>query len=451
MFVLLMVGGLHHTEAGAQSAPSWAGADHARLGYPLTGVHAAQSCEACHIGGVMKGTPRNCESCHTAGSVLSKANVVMPQRHVPAVVGCAECHNTRSFTRTSFRHSVVRTVGCQTCHSGLAATGRTPRHVAGPAGQPCGDCHRSTSSWLPASFNHTQVVVANNCFSCHDGRHDGSTGRPVTHVPGLFVVGEGIDNCDSCHLDGFGFRSWVPARAHQFTHIRSQCATCHTGAFPPAVAQPSTPAHVGASPLCETCHRSTRNWLDIDLSAAGSSASKGGVARNGRGTAPAKSGLLAATVPPRHIPLTGGAACTSCHRSARDMATAVVMNHGVVSTLDCRTCHNGTYVAQGAQTTPGQHIPYKAMLLNGSGMDCDDCHKGFTGANWTAVKMNHNGSLGGGAGLCKGCHLQGSTASGPMVKSALNHARMAVPQTDCSGSGCHAPLGRIGARFGRWR
>jgi hypothetical protein len=379
----------------------------------------------------------------------------MPQKHVPAVVGCAECHNTQSFSRTRFRHSVVNSVGCQTCHTGLAATGKTPRHVAAPAGQPCGDCHRSTSSWLPASFNHTQVVVANNCFSCHDGSHDGATGRPVTHVPGLFVQGEGINNCDSCHLDAFGFRSWTPARVHQFLNIRSQCGTCHTGAFPPAVAQPRTASHVGASPLCEACHRSTRSWLDVDLSAVNASVSKTTVARSGSRVAvatTAKTSLLAATAPPpRHIPLASGTPCTSCHRSARDMATAVVMNHSVVSTLDCKTCHNGSFVAQGATATPGQHIPYKSMLLNGNGMDCDDCHKGFTGANWAAVKMNHNGTLGGGAGSCKGCHQQGTAFQGQMEKRALAHTGKGQPAQDCSTSGCHGPIGRTGARFTSWR
>jgi nitrate/TMAO reductase-like tetraheme cytochrome c subunit len=428
--------------------PAGAGFDHASTGYPLTGVHAAQPCESCHIGGRMKGTPRTCDSCHTAGPALAKANVVMPQKHVPAVVGCAECHNTQSFARTKFRHNMVNTVSCQTCHTGLAATGKTPRHVAAPAGQPCGDCHRSTSSWLPASFNHTQVTVANNCFSCHDGSHDGATGRPVTHVPGLFVVGEGINNCDSCHLDGFGFRSWVPARVHQFLNVKSQCASCHTGAFPPAAAQPRTPSHVGASPLCETCHRSTRSWLELDLSGASNSVSKTRVAA----ATTAKTRLLAATVPPpRHIPLAGSAPCTSCHRSARDMATSVVMNHGVVSTLDCKTCHNGSYVAQGAQAAAAQHIPYKTMLLNGTGMDCDDCHKGFTGANWAAVKMNHNGTPGGGAGSCKGCHQQGTAFQGQMEKRALAHAGKGPSASDCSSSGCHGPLGRTGARFARWK
>jgi len=434
--------------------PTGANFNHASTGYPLTGVHAAQSCESCHIGGRMKGTPRTCESCHTAGSALSKANVVMPQKHVPAVAGCGDCHNTQSFTRTKFRHSVVSTVGCQTCHTGLAATGKTPRHVAVAAGQQCGDCHRSTTSWLPASFNHTQLAVANNCFSCHDGRHDGATGRPVTHVPGLFVVGEGINNCDTCHLDGFGFRSWTPARAHQFTNIKSQCATCHTGAFPPAVAQPRTPSHVGASPLCETCHRSTRNWLDVDLSSTG--AGKAGPARAGRSAAAAtvKASLLTTLPPPRHIPLAGGATCEACHRSSTNLAVAVKMNHSVVSTLDCKTCHNGAYTAQGATgalAPSANHIPYKTMLLNGSSMDCDDCHKSGAGSSWAgAMRMDHNNTLGAGAGSCKGCHQLGTPFQGNMQKQSITHQRKAPPALDCAGSGCHAPVGRSGVRFRSW-
>ena len=430
--------------------------EHASTGYPLTGIHAAQPCESCHIGGRMKGTPRNCESCHSAGSALAKANVVMPQKHVPAVVGCADCHNTQSFARTKFRHTVVSTVGCQTCHTGLAATGKTPRHVAVPAGQQCGDCHRSTSSWLPASFNHTQLAVANNCFSCHDGSHDGATGRPVTHVPGLFVVGEGINNCDSCHLDGFGFRSWTPARVHQFLDIKTQCSTCHTGAFPPAVAQPRTPSHVGASPLCETCHRSTRNWLDVDLSVS-VSASKTAAAPAGRAVAALTTGkatLRATTPPPRHIPLAGGAACDACHRSTTNMAVAVRMNHGVVSALDCKTCHSGAYTTQGATgalAPAANHIPYKTMLLNGSSMDCDDCHKGAAGSSWAAAtRMDHNNTPGGGAGSCKGCHQLGTPFQGNMQKQSVSHRRQAQPALDCAGSGCHAPVGRNGVRFRSW-
>ena len=34
--------------------------------FPLVGVHAAQQCAACHVGGVFEGTARECAGCHTA-------------------------------------------------------------------------------------------------------------------------------------------------------------------------------------------------------------------------------------------------------------------------------------------------------------------------------------------------------------------------------------------------
>ncbi len=49
------------------SSPSWTGAgfNHASA-FPLVGVHATQTCAACHKNGVYKGTPRDCFGCHTA-------------------------------------------------------------------------------------------------------------------------------------------------------------------------------------------------------------------------------------------------------------------------------------------------------------------------------------------------------------------------------------------------
>ncbi|HET7864994.1 MAG TPA: hypothetical protein VFL86_11370, partial [Burkholderiaceae bacterium] len=275
--------------------------------------------------------------------------------------------------------------------------------------------------------------------------------------PGLFVKGEGINNCDSCHLDGFGFRSWTPARVHQFLDIKSQCGTCHTGAFPPAVAQPRTASHVGASPLCETCHRSTRNWLDLNIAAPAGTVSKAAAAPAGAAAVAAVTGKASArgtTLPPRHIPLAGGATCESCHRSSTNMAVAVRMNHGVVSALDCKTCHSGGYSTQGATgalAPAANHIPYKTMLLNGSSKDCDDCHKGTPGSSWAAAtRMDHNNTPGGGAGSCKGCHQLGTPFQANMQKQSVSHRRQASPALDCAGSGCHAPGGRNGVRFRTW-
>jgi hypothetical protein len=103
------------------------------------------------------------------------------------------------------------------------------------------------------------------------------------------------------------------------------------------------------------------------------------------------------------------------------------------------------------QSTAADLVSYYDMLLNGSGMDCDDCHKGFTGASWAAVKMDHNGTMGGGVGSCKGCHQQGVAFQGQMEKKTLAHASKSQSALDCSSSGCHGPLGRTGARFTSWR
>lgn len=447
--------------AGAAIAPNF---NHASTGYPLTGAHTALPCESCHVGGVMKGTPRDCESCHANGARLARGNTQRPQRHIPAVGTCADCHSTRSFSINNFSHNAVRSTGCHVCHTGNGATGRTPRHVPVAASQQCGDCHRSVTSWTPATFNHTQVSVARNCFSCHDGFHDGANGRPVTHVPGLFVVGEGIDNCDTCHLNAFGFRSWTPARAHAFTNIKSQCSTCHTGAFPPAVGMPQTPAHAGASQQCEICHRDTRNWANASPVGAAAAVARA-IAVRGRTVtvaaapqalataAPALPGLQ--RLPPRHIPVPPVALCSNCHRSSTNLSIAIVMNHAAVRSMDCKACHNGAYVSQGpsgAQAPTAQHIPYRTALLNGSGMDCDDCHRAAPGTSWAAgVRMDHNNSLGGGAGTCKTCHQAGSAFQGDMQKLALNHVRSARAPLDCASSGCHAPQGRVGVRFRSWR
>ena len=41
--------------------------DHVTTGYLLIGQHEFVSCEACHVGGVFKGTPKRCAGCHVIG------------------------------------------------------------------------------------------------------------------------------------------------------------------------------------------------------------------------------------------------------------------------------------------------------------------------------------------------------------------------------------------------
>jgi hypothetical protein len=127
------------------------------------------------------------------------------------------------------------------------------------------------------------------------------------------------------------------------------------------------------------------------------------------------------------------------------------MNHTVVSTSTCKSCHSGSYVSQGTQgalAKPANHIPEATQLLNGSSMDCNTCHKSTSA--WATMTMNHNGSLGGGAGWCKGCHASGTAFLGSMEKKALTHQKKTPPAIDCSESGCHRPLGNKGTPYSKW-
>ena len=51
--------------AGAGPASSF---DHFTTSFELLGQHKDVACEACHVGGIFKGTPHECVSCHMTGS-----------------------------------------------------------------------------------------------------------------------------------------------------------------------------------------------------------------------------------------------------------------------------------------------------------------------------------------------------------------------------------------------
>src|SRR5207344_963621 len=72
--------------------------------YPLVGLHATQTCSACHKNNVYKGTPRD----------------------------------------------------CYTCHQALYTATTNPNHVATGFPTTCDSCHKPTDpNWLVAVFNHS--------------------------------------------------------------------------------------------------------------------------------------------------------------------------------------------------------------------------------------------------------------------------------------------------------
>jgi len=574
--------------------------DHLRTGFALSGVHSKERCESCHIGGVFKGTPRDCATCHSRGTRFGRANTVKPTNHIPTTQSCDTCHGTLSFSTGRFNHVGVvkgscatchngnqapgkpanhlatsascdnchRTIAwapasgfnhsgvvagtCASCHNGSSATGKTTNHipfatVSGVGNASCDSCHKAgftawtpsrlhtsfsvsaqcatchtgsfppavgkpntpvhtgvtvcetchkstatwtggstkvdhstfttatncaschngstatgkptthiptgtagclschtTTAWTPTRWNHTQVTVAGQCASCHNGSFPPADGKPVLHIPYTAISGISSTSCDTCHKAGYA--AWTPARLHTSVSVSAQCALCHSGSYPPAVGKPNTPTHAGVT-ICENCHRSTSSWT--------SSTSFTHSAANavGTGTCDACHTGAGGVVgkPGGHIPVTTGVTkCDSCHRSQTSFATGVTMNHTVVAASTCKSCHSGAYTSQGttgALAKPTNHIP-EAQLLNGAAMDCNSCHTSNT--SWSSMRMNHNASLGGGAGWCKGCHATGTSYLGSMDMKALTHQKKTPAAIDCSESGCHRPLGSKGAAYSKW-
>ncbi len=410
--------------------------DHTRTGFALTGQHAKERCESCHLGGVFKGTPRDCASCHTAGTAWSRANVVKPQNHLSTTIqqDCDACHTTQTYTNTRFNHqglagqscaschngSVLGAVGkpatavhagqtvcenchkstsnwngakpdhssftsatnCASCHNGSNASGKSATHIPSGAAN-CSTCH-STNGWKPSTFNHTQATVNGQCASCHNGAFPPADGRNPTHIPYQTLAGVSIANCDSCHKAGY--KSWTPAKFHASVSVTGQCASCHTGGFSPAVGKPNTAIHAGAS-TCETCHKSTSDWSAANVDhATFTSATNCASCHNGS----AATGKSAT-----HIP-SGASNCINCHTTKTWKPSSFNHTQGTMAG-QCASCHSGAFPpADGRNPT---HIPYQTL----AGVvitNCDSCHKAGYAA-WTPARFHGSVSV---SNQCAGCH-----------------------------------------------
>jgi ribosomal protein L44E len=168
-----------------------------------------------------------------------------PANHIPTSLGCDTCHKSKtSFSGTTMSHTGIVT-GCISCHSGAAFAGVTPmskpaNHVATSAD--CYTCHKSTTSFSGAGFNHTGVA-AGTCNNCH-GVTPGVKAKPTNHLPTTL-------SCDQCHNSTTSFGN---ARMNH-SGIVSGCANCHNGNY--AKGKPGD--HPKTTADCSSCH-STRTF-----------------------------------------------------------------------------------------------------------------------------------------------------------------------------------------------
>ncbi|MEO1203389.1 MAG: cytochrome c3 family protein [Pseudomonadota bacterium] len=109
--------------------------DHDLSTFPLTGLHAAAACGACHESNRFADAPSTCAQCHAQDDVHGGA----------LGDSCGSCHNANGWTVTAFDHDTQTrfpldgahsSVGCDSCHRG---DGQSAADV--PA--TCGGCHAS--------------------------------------------------------------------------------------------------------------------------------------------------------------------------------------------------------------------------------------------------------------------------------------------------------------------
>lgn len=275
------------------SAMSWAGGkfDHDKTDFKLTGGHSALTCDACHVAGRYKPTPKTCVGCHATDD-----------EHRGSRGGdCGKCHVTKEWKTAKYDHlketgyellGAHAKTDCLSCHRSGNYKDKIPKdcngcHRADDAhgarfGAKCGDCHDNEHWRLATAYDHAArhkfaLVGAHakiDCHTCHTAAvADQKLAKDCIgcHRSEDPHGGKVEGGCDSCH----GQNTW---RADLlFDHDLSKfpllglhrvvsCAQCHAtlayGRAPAACVGCHSHDDVhkgGLGKKCENCH-SPNGW-----------------------------------------------------------------------------------------------------------------------------------------------------------------------------------------------
>ncbi|MBL8359016.1 MAG: hypothetical protein JNN18_00880, partial [Rubrivivax sp.] len=395
----------------AEAQTATAGFDHLRTGFALTGRHATTSCESCHQGGVLQGTPRDCASCHRSGQRFARGNVVMSSNHLPTQLSCESCHDAKTFAGAKFNHAGVTAGSCASCHNGSSASGKSTSHVTTRAS--CDACHRTGATWSQLSaFDHAAVLPA-ACSSCHNGTRARASGKPSNHIQTTATPAMAAADCDTCHKGSY--TSWANGRLHASVSVTTGCASCHSGTQLGAGGKPSTPVHANVTGNCESCHKSASTWTGAKVDhATFNDTTACGSCHNGTQGVTGRSAT--------HMP-SGSTSCAVCHGTSA--WTPSKWNHTQMAVAaQCASCHTGGYPP--ADGRPANHIPYATIAATASA-NCDTCHKGST-TTWANGRLHANASIATG---CAACHTGSYLAAVGKPSNALH----ATVGSDCES--CH--------------
>jgi len=278
--------------ADCHGSLTWAGGkfDHDKTDFQLTGAHQAATCDACHVAGRYKQSPKTCNGCHATDDEHRGARG--PE--------CAKCHTTKEWKTAKYDHlketgyalkGMHDRISCAACHSTNNYKDRIPKDCNGchkaddvhttRFGVKCDDCH-DNERWPLKEYDHTgrhhfPLVDAHakiDCYACHTAEI--ATQKLAKDCAGCHRSedphgGKLKGACDSCH----GQRAWRSDILfdHDLSkypllglHRLVSCAQCHaTQAFdssPLSCIECHSREDVhkgGLGKKCESCH-SANGW-----------------------------------------------------------------------------------------------------------------------------------------------------------------------------------------------
>jgi hypothetical protein len=317
-----------HRPSDSTWASTAAGFDHHAV-FPLTGVHATQACQACHVNNVFQGTPRDCIGCHRKDFDRTTS-----PNHAAAgfPTTCETCHQPSAPSWSSgsggFNHASIfalvgthATVQCAACHVNNVFQG-TPRECVG--------CHRREYD-RTTNPNHAAANFPTTCETCHQPAAASWSGAGGFNHASVFpLVGvHATVQCAVCHAN------------NRFQGTPRDCVGCHRGDYDHTTA----PNHVAANfpTTCDSCHRATDSqWLGATFNHTAYFALVG-----------------------RHA----AATCASCHLNNVYQGTP----------RDCVGCHLTQYNATRNPSHASAGFP----------TTCDNCHRP-TDSAWTQGTFVHS-------------------------------------------------------------
>lgn len=288
---------VHHgqfTQACSEchSSKSWTGGkfDHDKTDFKLTAAHQAVTCNACHVAGRYKQTPRTCAGCHATDDEHRGARGEE----------CGKCHSMKEWKTAKYDHlketkyallGVHADIHCLACHRSGNYKEKIPKdcngcHRADDAhaarfGAKCDDCH-SNEKWRPVTYDHAaktkfplkEAHARTDCYACHTAvvaKQKLAKDCAGCHRSEDPHGGKLKGGCDQCH----GQTSWTADIAFDHDLIKFpllglhrvvSCAECHTTLAFERTPLACVDCHShddehkgGLGKKCESCH-SPNGW-----------------------------------------------------------------------------------------------------------------------------------------------------------------------------------------------